>query len=103
MDALCSSLADAVSGTVMGNGLDEEVEQGPIQNKMQFDKVCGLLDDAKANGARILCGGAVPDPPRLFHAVHAGGGRDRWECESSMKNSSGRYCRSSSIPISTTR
>ena len=65
-DALCSALADAVSGTVMGNGLEEEVEQGPVQNKMQFDKVCGLLDDAKANGGRILCGGEVPDRRGYF-------------------------------------
>lgn len=65
-DALCDALVEAVSGTVMGNGLDENVQQGPIQNKMQFDKVTGLLADAKANGGRVLCGGEVPDRPGYF-------------------------------------
>lgn len=65
-DALCDALVDAVSGTKMGNGMDEDVEQGPIQNKMQFEKVKGLLADAKANGGRVLCGGEVPDHPGYF-------------------------------------
>ena len=33
---------------------------------MQFEKVVELLDDAKAQGGRILCGGEVPDQPGYF-------------------------------------
>lgn len=65
-DDLCDKLVAAASGVTMGNGLDEDVQQGPIQNKMQFDKVVGLLEDAKQNGGRVLCGGEVPDQPGYF-------------------------------------
>ncbi len=65
-DELCDKLIEAASGVPMGNGLDEEVQQGPIQNKMQCEKVIGLLEDAKANGGRVLCGGEVPDQPGYF-------------------------------------
>lgn len=65
-DELCEKLVEAASHATMGNGLDEGVDQGPIQNKMQFDKVVGLLDDAKASGGRVLCGGVVPNAPGYF-------------------------------------
>lgn len=65
-DALCEELVKAVADVKMGNGLDEDVRQGPIQNKMQFDKVIELLEDARANGGRVLCGGEVPDRPGYF-------------------------------------
>jgi len=65
-DELCMKLVEAASNVPMGNGLDEENLQGPIQNKMQFDKVKGLLEDAKANGGRVLCGGEIPDEPGYF-------------------------------------
>ena len=65
-DALCEQLVAALADTPMGNGLDENVLQGPIQNKMQFDKVVDLLEDARANGGRVLCGGEVPDQPGYF-------------------------------------
>lgn len=65
-DELCDELVKAVSGVPMGDGLNEENLQGPIQNKMQFDKVKSLLEDAKENGGRVLCGGDIPDAPGYF-------------------------------------
>ncbi len=65
-DELCGQLVEAASKATMGNGLDEGVNQGPIQNKMQFDKVVGLLEDARAKGGRVLCGGEVPDQAGYF-------------------------------------
>ena len=65
-DELCEKLVEAVSGVPMGNGLDENNLQGPIQNKMQFDKVVDLFEDAKQQGGRILCGGEIPDEPGYF-------------------------------------
>jgi len=65
-DELCEQLVEAAKGVTMGNGLDEGVDQGPLANKMQYDKVLGLLEDAKANGGRVLCGGEVPDGPGYF-------------------------------------
>lgn len=65
-DDLCNHLVEALADTKMGNGLDDDTEQGPVANRMQFEKVVDLLEDAKNSGARILCGGEVPDTPGYF-------------------------------------
>ncbi|MDJ0336275.1 aldehyde dehydrogenase family protein [Salinibacterium sp. G-O1] len=52
------ALKDVVEQTPMGNGLDEKNVLGPLQNKAQFDIVARLVDDARANGGRIVTGGA---------------------------------------------
>ncbi len=57
-DATVEALADVARATPMGNGLDEQNVLGPLQNKQQFDIVNRLVDDAKANGGRIVTGGA---------------------------------------------
>ncbi|WP_457977280.1 aldehyde dehydrogenase family protein [Ectopseudomonas composti] len=46
---------------VMGDGLDPAVTVGPVQNKMQYDKVRSFLDDIKANGYRVVLGGEVDE------------------------------------------
>ena len=65
-DDLCNELAQITAGAKMGDGSDEETEQGPIQNQMQFEKVKGLYEDAVNNGGRVLCGGDIPDAPGYF-------------------------------------
>ena len=45
----------------VGDGMAEGVEYGPLNNRMQFDKVTELVEDARTNGAEICCGGKVPD------------------------------------------
>lgn len=46
---------------VMGDGLDPDVTVGPVQNKMQYDKVRSFLDDIKANGYNVVLGGEVDE------------------------------------------
>ncbi|MDZ4190939.1 aldehyde dehydrogenase family protein [Ectopseudomonas chengduensis] len=46
---------------VMGDGLDPAVTVGPVQNKMQYDKVRSFLDDIKANGYKVALGGEVDE------------------------------------------
>ena len=65
-DELCEKLAEVANAVPMGNGLNEESLQGPIQNKMQYDKVVGLYEDAKEKGGKVLCGGDIPDEPGYF-------------------------------------
>jgi len=69
-DDVCKELvalaASDSSGETMGDGMDESVTQGPLANRMQYDKVCSLLDDAVENGGRVLCGGEKPDGPGYF-------------------------------------
>lgn len=45
----------------LGNGLDPEVTIGPVQNRMQYEKVKDFLDDIKANGQKIVLGGNVDE------------------------------------------
>lgn len=45
----------------VGDGLDPEVGVGPVQNRMQFEKLKTFLDDIKANGQKIVLGGEIDD------------------------------------------
>ncbi len=57
-DALCDALADLAAETVVGNGAEESVALGPLQNAMQFDKAGRFLAAARRDG-KILAGGAA--------------------------------------------
>lgn len=56
-EAVCEAIVDVAKNMPMGVGLDENNVLGPLQNKAQFDIVDGLVEGAKANGARVLIGG----------------------------------------------
>lgn len=60
-DAVVQALAELADKMPMGVGTDEANVLGPLQNKMQFDVVDTLVEDARARGARIVLGG---DPDR---------------------------------------
>ena len=65
-DALCDALAQEARQARLGDGLDPQTQYGPIQNRMQYEKVVGLLEDTKRQGARILAGGELPSRPGYF-------------------------------------
>ncbi|WP_394690649.1 aldehyde dehydrogenase family protein [Hoeflea sp.] len=60
-DAVCEALANFVAGIKVGNGAEPDTLIGPLSNKMQFDKIVVLVEDARAKGARILTGGETPN------------------------------------------
>ena len=64
-DAVCSELAKIADAAVTGNGLDEGVQFGPVQNRMQFEKVKAMLDEARAQG-RVIGGGKPHTGPGYF-------------------------------------
>ncbi|WP_025156231.1 aldehyde dehydrogenase family protein [Leifsonia aquatica] len=69
-DATVDALAAIARATPMGNGLDEDNVLGPLQNKQQFDIVNRLVEDAKANGARIVTGGSpATELGALFYPI----------------------------------
>jgi acyl-CoA reductase-like NAD-dependent aldehyde dehydrogenase len=68
-DETCAALKAIVEATPVGNGLDENVMMGPLQNKAQYEKVDALVEDAKRRGARILTGGAPMDGPGYFYPL----------------------------------
>jgi acyl-CoA reductase-like NAD-dependent aldehyde dehydrogenase len=64
-DELCAELARLADAAVVDDGLMQGAQIGPLQNKAQFEKVKGFLEDARANG-RIIAGGTVEDRPGYF-------------------------------------
>jgi acyl-CoA reductase-like NAD-dependent aldehyde dehydrogenase len=68
-DEVCDALVDYARNVPVGHGLEDSSVLGPIQNKMQYDKVVDLVEDAKRNGARILCGGVAPGGAGFFYPV----------------------------------
>lgn len=51
----------------VGEGFEPEVQMGPLQNKMQFDKVIDVLEDAKRQpGVRVIAGGHKLNRPGYF-------------------------------------
>jgi acyl-CoA reductase-like NAD-dependent aldehyde dehydrogenase len=68
-DEVCEALVDYAKSVPVGHGLDEASVLGPIQNKMQYEKVVELVEDAKRNGARVLCGGEAAEGPGFFYPV----------------------------------
>jgi acyl-CoA reductase-like NAD-dependent aldehyde dehydrogenase len=65
-DELCAALVAEAKKAKVGNGLDPATELGPLQNKMQYDKVVDLIADTKKAGATFLAGGDVPAGPGYF-------------------------------------
>lgn len=55
-DDVCAALAEYAKTVPVGDGMDENSILGPVQNKMQFDKVARLVEDAKDKG-EVLTGG----------------------------------------------
>ncbi len=66
-DAMCDKLAELAGEIVVGNGLEQGVSMGPIQNRTQYEKVLGFLDIAKEDG-RVIAGGEAIDGPGNFIA-----------------------------------
>ena len=67
-DEMCDALA-AIAGSVTTGPASESPDFGPIQNKMQFDKVCALADAARADGATFMTGGVALDRAGYFFPV----------------------------------
>jgi acyl-CoA reductase-like NAD-dependent aldehyde dehydrogenase len=59
-DEMCDELAAIARTAVVGNGLDEGTQFGPLQNRMQFEKVKSLLADAREH-ATVIESGTTPE------------------------------------------
>ncbi|MBB3178688.1 aldehyde dehydrogenase family protein [Variovorax sp. Sphag1AA] len=68
-DAVVAELKVLAEAMPMGNGMEPGVAIGPIQNRMQFDKVVSLVEDAKAHGATIVCGGKETGGAGNFYPI----------------------------------
>lgn len=68
-DAVVTELKALAEAMPMGNGMEPGVAMGPIQNRMQFDKVSRLVDAARAAGADIVCGGRPTGGAGYFYPL----------------------------------
>ena len=65
-DEVAARLVALAAKVRMGNGADPEVDLGPVQNRPQFERVCGILEDARRRGLTFLAGGEAMDRPGYF-------------------------------------
>ncbi|MEQ8268679.1 MAG: aldehyde dehydrogenase family protein [Parvibaculum sp.] len=64
-DEMCDELAAIANSTIIGDGLKQGTQLGPLQNKMQFDKVKELIEDSKKHG-KVIAGGDTPEEKGYF-------------------------------------
>jgi len=67
-DELCAALVALAGKVKVGDGFEEGVLMGPVQNRMQYERVLELLEDTRRQNARILCGGQPLERPGYFIA-----------------------------------
>lgn len=68
-DAFCEALVRYAMTVKVGNGMEPDTGLGPLQNRMQFLKVCDLIEDSRKQGHRFLLGGTVPNRTGYFVPV----------------------------------
>lgn len=65
-DDVVEAIAARARKVRMGPGTEEGMQLGPIQNKMQFDRVSGLVSEALESGATAVTGGKPMDRAGYF-------------------------------------
>ena len=51
-------------------GVSADCDLGPVVNKRQQQNILAAIETAKAEGGRVLCGGAVPSDPELVNGYY---------------------------------
>jgi len=64
-DAMCDELAKLAEAAVVGDGLEQGTQFGPLQNKAQYEKVLGYIEDGRRDG-KIIAGGAAMEGKGYF-------------------------------------
>jgi acyl-CoA reductase-like NAD-dependent aldehyde dehydrogenase len=68
-DALSAALVEYAKHIPVGDGMNEQNLLGPLQNKMQYEKVIDYIKSVRDEGGSFLCGGEVPDRLGYFIPV----------------------------------
>lgn len=68
-DRLAAEFVKIGKAAKLGDGLAEGTQLGPIQNRVQYDRLRNLLDDCKSRDYRILLGGELPQGKGFFFPV----------------------------------
>lgn len=65
-DPLKTALVEYAKTVQVGDGAEQGTQLGPIQNRLQYQRVLDLIADAKANGYEFLIGGEKSEAPGYF-------------------------------------
>jgi succinate-semialdehyde dehydrogenase/glutarate-semialdehyde dehydrogenase len=65
-DAFADAFVARMSALVVGDPMDDGTDVGPLATEGGLRDVVALVDDAKAKGATVLCGGEALDGPGWF-------------------------------------
>jgi acyl-CoA reductase-like NAD-dependent aldehyde dehydrogenase len=68
-DEMCAELGKLADAAIVGDGLEQGTQLGPMQNRMQYEKVMGLIRDAADYGTVMNHGGAKPDKDFFIRPV----------------------------------
>lgn len=63
-------LVEATGRLRLGPGTDPSTQVGPMVAVEHRDKVAAYVDKARADGGRVLCGGATPSDPALVNGAY---------------------------------
>jgi succinate-semialdehyde dehydrogenase/glutarate-semialdehyde dehydrogenase len=66
-DEFSRDFAARLASLVVGPGLEESTEVGPLVNEPTRTKVAELVESAAADGGRVLTGGQAPDRRGYFY------------------------------------
>lgn len=64
-DETLKLIVDEISRLRCGLPTDPDCEVGCVISREQFDKIMGFIRAGREEGARLVCGGAPPEDPRL--------------------------------------
>ncbi|GGO86320.1 NAD-dependent succinate-semialdehyde dehydrogenase [Marinobacterium nitratireducens] len=67
IDEFSRRLAEEMGRLKVGHGLEQGVDVGPLVNASTRDKVAELVDQAVAQGAKVLTGGEAPEGAGFFY------------------------------------
>ena len=66
-DQFVESFVAKMKALKMGDPMDESVQVGPLATANGKRDIVELVEDAKAKGARVLCGGETPEGPGFYY------------------------------------
>ncbi|MEM8578002.1 MAG: NAD-dependent succinate-semialdehyde dehydrogenase [Pseudomonadota bacterium] len=66
-DQFVEAFVQQMDAARMGDPMDEETKLGPLSSEDQFETVKTQVEDSVAAGAKLLCGGTVPDRKGAYY------------------------------------
>ncbi len=66
-DAFVSAFVEQMGAIEMGDPMEENTKLGPLSSQEQFEAVRDQVKESVDNGAKLLCGGEVPDRTGAFY------------------------------------